>query len=204
MIAILGYGLGNIKAFQNIYRELNIPCVVAEDRATLAAADRIILPGVGSFDHAMQRLKASGLFETLEEAVVERGKPVLGICVGMQMLARASEEGVEPGLGWIDGSVEKIRFAADVPRGLLPHMGWSTIDAKADEPLLTGLDDALGFYFLHSYRFVCNDPDDVIGTADYATSFHCAVRRDNVHGVQFHPEKSHHNGIRLLKNFAES
>ena len=204
MIAILGYGLGNIKAFQNIYRELNIPCVVAEDGATLAAADRIILPGVGSFDHAMQRLKASGLFETLQEEVIGRGKPVLGVCVGMQMLARSSEEGTEPGLGWIDGSVEKIRFAAGTPRGLLPHMGWSTVSAKAGEPLLTGLDPALGFYFLHSYRFVCNDPADVIATADYATSFHCAVRRGNVHGVQFHPEKSHHNGIRLLKNFAEA
>lgn len=204
MIAILGYGLGNIKAFQNIYRELNIPCVVAEDRATLAAAERIILPGVGSFDHAMQRLKASGLFETLEEAVLGRGRPVLGICVGMQMLARSSEEGIEPGLGWIDGTVAKIRFAGDAPRGLLPHMGWSTIAPRDGEPLLTGLDGPLGFYFLHSYRFMCADPADVIATADYATSFHCAVRRGNIHGVQFHPEKSHHNGIRLLKNFAES
>ncbi len=204
MIAILGYGLGNIKAFSNIYRELNIPCVVAEDRATLAAADRIILPGVGSFDHAMQRLKASGLYETLEEAVVGLGKPVLGICVGMQMLARSSDEGSEPGLGWIDGEVAKITFPEGMPRGLLPHMGWSTITPRADEPLLEGLDAEMGFYFLHSYRFVCNDPADVIATADYAMPFHCAVRRGNVHGVQFHPEKSHHNGIRLLKNFAEN
>lgn len=204
MIAILGYGLGNIKAFANIYKSLNIPFVVAEDRQTLAAADRIILPGVGAFDHAMQRLKASGLFETLEEAVVGRGKPVLGVCVGMQMLAKSSEEGVEPGLGWIDGTVDRITFPAGAPRGLLPHMGWSTITAKADEPLLAGLDETLGFYFLHSYRFRCNDPADIIATADYAEPFHGAVRRGNVYGVQFHPEKSHHNGIRLLKNFAES
>lgn len=204
MIAILGYGLGNIKAFANIYKGLNIPFTVAEDRQTLAAADRIILPGVGHFDHAMQRLKASGLYETLEEAVVEHGKPVLGVCVGMQMLAKSSEEGDEPGLGWIDGIVERITFPAGSPRGLLPHMGWSTITAKADEPLLSGLDHDLGFYFLHSYRFRCNDPADVIATADYAEPFHGAVRRGNVHGVQFHPEKSHHNGTRLLKNFAES
>lgn len=204
MIAILGYGLGNTRAFQNIYRELNIPCVLAEDRATLAAADRIILPGVGAFDHAMQRLKASGLFETLEEAVQGHRKPVLGVCVGMQMLARSSEEGVEPGLGWIDGTVRKIDFLENSPLRLLPHMGWSTIRHNASEPLLAGLDEALGFYFLHSYHFVCSDAADVIATTDYAKSFHCAVRRDNVHGVQFHPEKSHHNGIRLLKNFAES
>lgn len=204
MIAILNYGLGNIKAFANIYKGLNIPFVVAEDRATLQTADRIILPGVGSFDHAMLRLKASGLFDTLEEAVIGRGKPVLGVCVGMQMLASSSEEGEEPGLGWIDADVAKIRFPEGAERGVLPHMGWSTVTPKPDEPLLDGLDDSLGFYFLHSYQVVCNDPTDVIATADYATPFHCAVRRNNVHGVQFHPEKSHRNGIRLLKNFAES
>lgn len=203
MIAILSYGLGNIKAFANIYKELNVPFTVAEDRSTLAVADKIILPGVGSFDHAMQRLKASGLSETLEEAVVGLSKPVLGVCVGMQMLARSSEEGVEPGLGWLDGEVAKIRFPQDTSRGLLPHMGWSTITHQMGEPLLTGLDEALGFYFLHTYRFVCDNQADVIATANYATPFHCAVRRGNVYGVQFHPEKSHHNGIRLLKNFAE-
>lgn len=204
MIAILSYGLGNIKAFANIYKDLNIPCVVARDNATLAAADRIILPGVGSFDHAMMRLKASGLFDALQEAVVERGKPVLGVCVGMQMLAHSSDEGEQPGLGWIDARVTKIQFPQSVERGVLPHMGWSTITAKTDEPMLRGLDDGLGFYFLHSYQFHCNDSADVIATANYATPFHCAVRRGNIHGVQFHPEKSHRNGIRLLKNFAES
>jgi glutamine amidotransferase len=204
MIAILSYGLGNIRAFANIYKELNIPFAVAEDSQTLAAADRIILPGVGSFDHAMQRLKASGMYGALQDAVIGERKPVLGVCVGMQMLARSSEEGVEPGLGWIDGRVAKISFPPGTPAGLLPHMGWSTISPKDGEPLLAGLDEALGFYFLHSYRFICDDPADVVATAGYATPFHCAVRRGNVYGVQFHPEKSHHNGILLLKNFAES
>jgi glutamine amidotransferase len=203
MIAILSYGLGNIKAFANIYKELNVPYVIAEDRQALAKADRIILPGVGAFDHAMQRLKASGLAETLEEAVIGHRKPVLGVCVGMQMLARSSEEGNELGLGWVDGEVKKISFPLDAPRGVLPHMGWSTISAKADEPLLAGLDDELGFYFLHSYRFGCDNAAEVIARADYAAPFDCAVRRGNIYGVQFHPEKSHHNGVRLLKNFAE-
>lgn len=204
MIAILDYGLGNIKAFANIYKGLNIPFVIAEDRAALASADRIILPGVGAFDHAMVRLRESGLFEALEDAVIGKGKPVLGVCVGMQMLARSSEEGDQPGLGWIDGHVAKISFPEEAPRGLLPHMGWSTLQPRADEPLLDGVDEKIGFYFLHSYRFICNDPADVIAVADYATPFDCAVRRGNIHGVQFHPEKSHHNGIRLLTNFAEN
>lgn len=204
MIAILDYGLGNIKAFANIYKGLNIPFVIAKDRAALASADRIILPGVGAFDHAMVRLRESGLFEALEDAVIGKGKPVLGVCVGMQMLARSSEEGDQQGLGWIDAHVAKISFPEEAPRGLLPHMGWSTIQPRADEPLLDGVDENIGFYFLHSYHFICNDPADVIAVADYATPFDCAVRRGNIHGVQFHPEKSHHNGIRLLTNFAEN
>ena len=202
MIAILDYGLGNIKAFANIYRELNIPFQIARDRSALLAADRIILPGVGHFDHAMQRLNGSGMREALDEAIVFHRKPVLGVCVGMQMLARSSEEGAEPGLGWIDGTVSRIGFPVETTRGLLPHMGWSTISACAEEPLLRGLDAERGFYFLHSYQFVCNDRADVIATADYAMPFDCAVRRGNVYGVQFHPEKSHGNGICLLKNFA--
>ncbi|QDZ06944.1 imidazole glycerol phosphate synthase subunit HisH [Sphingomonas panacisoli] len=204
MIAILDYGLGNIKAFANIYRELNVPFTIATDRDTLLAADRIILPGVGHFDHAMQRLNGSGMRDALDEAVMGQRKPVLGVCVGMQMLARSSEEGGESGLGWIDGAVARIRFPSGTGRGLLPHMGWSSISVSSDVQLLQGLDEALGFYFLHSYRFICDDPTDVIAMADYATPFHCAVRRGNVYGVQFHPEKSHHNGVRLLKNFAEA
>lgn len=203
MIAILDYGLGNIKAFVNIYKELNIAVGLARDRQALASADRIILPGVGSFDHAMRRLKLSGMIETLEEAVIAKGTPVLGVCVGMQMLGQSSEEGKEAGLGWVPGEVTKIRFP-DGPQGILPHMGWSTIKPAPDEPLLFGLERELGFYFLHSYRFECSDPADVIATADHATPFDCAIRRGNIYGVQFHPEKSHHNGIRLLKNFAES
>lgn len=203
MIAILDYGLGNLKAFANIYHQLNIPFAIAREPAQLAAAERLILPGVGSFDHAMRRLKASPLYGPLRDAVEDQGKPVLGVCVGMQMLARSSEEGEEPGLGWIAGEVARIRFPDGAPAGLLPHMGWSTIRPAPAQPLLAGLDEALGFYFLHSYHFVCDDPAQVIATADYAMPFHCAVRHANVHGVQFHPEKSHHNGIRLLKNFAE-
>lgn len=203
MIAIVDYGLGNLRAFANMFRDLNVAHVVADTPEAVRAADKLILPGVGSFDHAMRRLRCSQLFDPLEEAVLGRKRPVLGVCVGMQMLARASEEGSEPGLGWIEGEVRRIAFPVEQARGLLPHMGWSTISPRAGEPLFAGMDPELGYYFLHSYHFVADRDADVAAIADYATPFHCAVRREHVIGVQFHPEKSHHNGLRLLQAFAE-
>lgn len=202
MIAVLGYGLGNIRAFLNIYEQLNIECIVATEASQLRDADRFILPGVGAFDHAMLQLASSGLKEALTDEVIEKKKPVLGVCVGMQMLADSSEEGEESGLGWIPGTVRKIQFAEGTKR-ILPHMGWNQIDISNGHPLLKGLDEAFGFYFLHSYYFSCRAQDNSIATADYAAPFACAVAENHIMGVQFHPEKSHHNGIQLLKNFAE-
>lgn len=204
MIAILSYGLGNINAFANIYKNLNIPHVIAAEPRALKNATKIILPGVGAFDHAMQWLHASGLAEPLAERVLEHRVPVLGICVGMQMLADSSEEGNEPGLGWVPGVVRKIRIDDGARVRLLPHMGWNVIAPREEEPLLTGLDAAQGFYFLHSYQFCPADDADTIARADYASEFTCAVRHQHITGVQFHPEKSHHNGVRLLRNFAEA
>lgn len=202
MIAILSYGFGNVRAFANIYRRLNVPFIIATEPKHLEDADKVILPGVGAFDHAMQRLRSSGLAEPLQECVMGRRKPALGVCVGMQMFAGSSEEGQEAGLGWIDGVVEQITFAQG-PQGQLPHMGWNTIDHSRDNPLLVGIDDQFGFYFLHSYRFRCTSEGNSIATAEYGGRFTCAVNSGHLYGVQFHPEKSHHNGVRLLKNFAE-
>jgi len=203
MIAIIDYGLGNIRAFANIFKNLGFATTIARSRTDLASARRIILPGVGAFDHAMERFEASGMRETVEDLVLAHNRPVLGVCVGMQILAEASEEGQRHGLGWIAGTVRKIRFEATDAAHILPHMGWNTVRVNSPSPLFSGLGGASEFYFLHSYYFQCADQASSIATADYATSFTCAVNARNIFGVQFHPEKSHGNGIQLLKNFAE-
>jgi glutamine amidotransferase len=201
MIRIVDYGLGNILAFLNVYRRLGIEAGTASTGAELADASKIILPGVGAFDHAMQLLVGSGMRATLDELVQGKQVPVLGVCVGMQILARSSEEGSEPGLGWIAGRVRSLKSLGQ-PELLLPHMGWNDVCAVAPNGLLQGM-DAPRFYFLHSYYFECERAADSAGVAAYGTDFSCIVHSRNVYGVQFHPEKSHRCGTQLLKNFAE-
>jgi glutamine amidotransferase len=203
MITIIDYGLGNILAFVNVYSRLNIPVAVAKSANDLVNATKLILPGVGSFDHAMQQLDQSGMRQPVEQLVLQNAMPVLGICVGMQMLAKFSDEGELPGLGWIDGEVKKFDLSV-MPRGSnLPHMGWNDVEPVVDGVLFNGMEQDARFYFLHSFYFECHQQQDVLAMTDYGGKFSCAVRRDNVYGVQFHPEKSHHFGSQLLKNFAE-
>jgi glutamine amidotransferase len=203
MITIIDYGLGNVLAFVNVYSRLNIPVAVAKSASDLANASKLILPGVGSFDHAMQQLDQSGMRQAVEELVLNNAMPILGICVGMQMLARCSDEGQLPGLGWIDGKVKKFDLSA-MPRGAnLPHMGWNDVKPVVDGGLFKGMEQDARFYFLHSFYFECYQQPNVLAVTDYGGQFSCAVRRGNVYGVQFHPEKSHHFGSQLLKNFAE-
>jgi glutamine amidotransferase len=203
MITIIDYGLGNVLAFVNVYSHLNIPVVVAKSVDDLAHATKLILPGVGSFDHAMQQLDRSGMRQSIEQLVLQQAMPVLGICVGMQMLAKSSDEGALPGLGWIDGAVKKFDVLK-MPQGTnLPHMGWNDVAPVVDSGLFKGMEQDARFYFLHSYYFECHQQSDVLAVTDYGGSFTCAVHRENVYGVQFHPEKSHHFGTQLLKNFAE-
>jgi len=202
MITIVDYGLGNINAFLNVYRRLNVQARTARSADDLRDAAKVILPGVGAFDHAMTRLTQSGMREALDDVVLRRRVPVLGVCVGMQMLGRDSDEGRLPGLGWIDGRVRSL--AALIPAAALPvpHMGWNDVRPTAACRLFDRLAFSARFYFLHSYYFECDRDEDAIARADYGGAFACAVNSRNVFGVQFHPEKSHHYGVQLLKNFA--
>ena len=197
MIAIVNYGLGNIRAFANLYKRLNINHLIADKPEQLEKADKVILPGVGAFDYAMTLLQRSGLRQVLEEMVLEKQTPILGICVGMQIMASSSEEGVLDGLNWIPAKVLKF---PDNDRPL-PHMGWNTISIEQQDPILKGLDRKSLFYFLHSYYFKCDKKTSLASTS-YVTDFTSITRLGNMYGVQFHPEKSHESGITILKNFA--
>ncbi len=203
MIAIINYGLGNVQAFANLYKRMNIPAKIATAAADLEGATRLILPGVGAFDHAMELLDASGMREKVDDLVTRQGTPLLGVCVGMQMLAGSSEEGRLKGLGWIEGRVRRFDESRLPRPARLPHMGWNDVVPKSGALLFSGLEQDARFYFLHSYYFDCAANDNVLATSEYGVAFSCAVRANNIYGVQFHPEKSHSYGMRLLKNFAE-
>lgn len=202
MITIIDYGLGNIRAFVNVYNRLNIRTKIARSADDIRNATKIILPGVGAFDYAMSQLNASGMRDELEKQVLVNNIPVIGICVGMQMLAKSSDEGKLLGLGWIDGSVKLFDKSTIPYKTQLPHMGWNTIEPLTNNPLLTGFNNQSRFYFLHSYYFVCNNSKDTISKTEYGINYTSAVNKGNIYGIQFHPEKSHINGVKLLNNFA--
>lgn len=203
MIRVVDYGVGNIQAFVTMFKRLGLPAERAHTPADLADATRLILPGVGAFDHAMQLLNQSGMRERLEALVLGQQVPVLGVCVGMQMLASSSDEGVLPGLNWIPGRVRAFANTPEAAQLPMPHMGWNDLQAKPGAKLFTGFEPQPRFYFLHSYYFACEDKAQVAATSTYGLQFDCVVSKGHIHGVQCHPEKSHHFGAQLLKNFAE-
>lgn len=200
MIAIIDYDIGNLGAVANMLSRIGASCAITSDKEAVARASGIILPGNGSFDACMRNFNASGLRDIVERRVQD-GIPLLGICVGAQMLGKASEEGGEPGLGWLDMSVRKF---PDIDGLRVPHMGWNTVRCvQPDDPLCRSLDEAARFYFVHSYRLMPEDASDCLLQSHYGVDFAAGVARENIRGVQFHPEKSHRFGKQLLGAFAE-
>jgi glutamine amidotransferase len=202
MITLIDYGVGNLFAFQNVYKRLDIPTRIAKTQDDLVGAKKLILPGVGSFDYAMGQLNASGMRRKLDELVLEKKIPIIGICVGMQIMGNRSDEGKFEGLKWIDSEILKFDESLIQHRTKLPHMGWNDVAPVKNHPLFVGLEKEAIFYFLHSFYFKCNNPKDSIADSDYGLSFTSAVNKDNIYGIQFHPEKSHQYGQKLLYNFA--
>lgn len=201
MLVIVDYSAGNVGSIHNMLRRLNVPATISSDVAVIQAATALILPGVGAFDHGIRQLRRLGIESVLRCKVLQEKTPILGICLGMQLLTRGSEEGDLPGLGWIDA--ETRRFAPerfDQPRKV-PHMGWNYVEPRTFPPLFTGT-GPFRYYFVHSYHVCCQDPADVLAVSEYGYPFTAAVCRGNMFGVQFHPEKSHRFGWELLANYA--
>jgi len=203
MIHIVDFGVGNLAAIRNMLGRMGFDSTISRDPAEIGRATKLILPGIGAFDEGMRNLRARGLVDLLGEMVMTRRVPLLGICLGMQLLGRGSDEGSEPGLGWIPMYFK--RFEPDDERRLKSlHMGWNNVYHASNCALLSGYDRPPRFYFVHRYYAVCDEPSNVWGTTDYGAKFASVVGRGTIGGVQFHPEKSHKFGMQLLRNFAEA
>ena len=200
MIAIINYGLGNLTSIKNMCKRLSIDATITGDVEEIKKASKLLLPGVGHFKRGMANLQESGLVELLNQQVLEEKKPILGICLGAQLLTKHSEEGDVDGLGWVDA--QTIRFDKEQLGKLpIPHMGWSDITTVNDSELWTDLPEEPRFYFVHEFHFKFEDQQQVTATAHYGYDFACAFQKDNIYGTQFHPEKSHKFGMKVLENF---
>lgn len=203
MIVIIDYGLGNLGSIQNMFKKVGAKSIVSSDISEIKNADKLVLPGVGAFDNGMENLQKMGLIPILNEKVLVNKTPILGICLGMQLLSKKSEEGRLPGLGWINAETIKFSFNNLQANLKIPHMGWNTISIKKESPLLAEMYPDARFYFVHSYHLVCHSPQDILTTTHHGYKFTSMVQRDNIFGAQFHPEKSHKFGMKLFKNFVE-
>lgn len=202
MIVIVDYGMGNLGSIQNMLKQIGAKAVVSADPGQIEAADKLIIAGVGAFDAGMSRLNSLGVIPLLEDKVFRRKTPLLGICLGMQLLGRGSEEGSLPGLGWVDAETVRFSWNGEDKKLRIPHMGWNEIDVRQRHPLLADLGEEPRFYFVHSFYVRCADETDVLARTDYGVSFDTVIGRGNLLGTQFHPEKSHRYGKRILENFA--
>jgi len=202
-IGVVNYGIGNIGSVTNMLNYIGRNVEIISNPDELNRVDKLILPGVGSFDKGMAELNNREFIEPLYNRVVHDSVPILGICLGMQMLMRSSEEGILPGLGLIDGDTRKFVFTDKLEKYRTPHMGWNIVYPRYYKSLFNNQSEEYRFYFVHSYHVVCNNDADILATAKYGYEFICAVEHENIFGVQFHPEKSHKFGMDLLRNFAD-
>ena len=203
MMVIIDYNIGNLGSILNMLKKVGATAIISSDISEIEKADKLILPGVGSFDYGMEQIEKTGLIELLNEKVLDKKTPVLGICLGAQLLACNSEEGQKKGLGWIDMEVIKFNKDKIAPELKIPHMGWNEVKIKRESPLFRDVYDEPRYYFVHSYHFMPKNSNDILTTSLYGYEFVSAIEKDNIVGVQFHPEKSHKFGMRILKNFAE-
>lgn len=199
MITIVDYGMGNLGSIQNMFKRLGVKSLIASDREAISGATKIVLPGVGAFDAAIDRITNAGLLDVLHRKALVEQVPVLGICLGMQLMTRGSEEGKRPGFGWIPASTKRFASSGDLK---VPHMGWNRVRPLRSHPLLTGTSDDTRFYFVHSYYVHVDDEADSLLRTTHGVEFDAAIGRGNIFGAQFHPEKSHRFGQRLLGNFS--
>ncbi|WP_162052401.1 imidazole glycerol phosphate synthase subunit HisH [Pontibacter pamirensis] len=202
MITIIDYGLGNLGSILNMLKKIGAQAKISTSKLDIEKADKLILPGVGAFDNGMNQLRERELMDVLNYKAMEEKVPTLGICLGMQLLGNSSEEGTEKGLGWIDAATLKFKFDEQNLHLKVPHMGWNLVNEKKGSVLSKEMYEEPRFYFVHSYHFVCKNPQDELFRSNYGFEFTSAVEKDNIMGVQFHPEKSHKFGMRLLSNFA--
>ena len=200
MIVVVDYGVGNIASVLNMLKRVGAKAKASNSREDIEQADKLILPGVGAFDAGMQTLRSSGLINVLNEQVLNKRKPVMGVCLGSQMLGNGSEEGYEPGLGWVNMDIVRVEKREGRK---VPHMGWNEVSPQLQHPILTGIDQQSRFYFVHSYYMLPRDTNNTLLTANYDQQFTAAVVKENIFGFQFHPEKSHKFGMQLFKNFVE-
>lgn len=202
MIIIVDYGLGNVRSIYAKIDQMGKKAKISNQISDIEVADTIILPGVGAFDTGLQNLKTLDLIQILNRKIIHEHTPVLGICLGMQLFTKKSEEGSQEGLSYINAETIRFRFAEGANLHI-PHMGWNTIQKKRDIPVLSGIVDNSRFYFVHSYHVICHDSQDIVATTSYGYDYSSIIQKENILGVQFHPEKSHKQGIALLKNFAK-
>jgi glutamine amidotransferase len=202
MIVIIDYGMGNTGSLQNMIRKAGGASEISSDLSKIARATKLILPGVGSFDNGMKKLKDTGIADVLNKRVLEEKIPILCICLGIQLITRSSEEGTLPGFGWIQAETVRFKFSPNLNLRI-PHMGWNTVVQKKESPLLRGLKEESRFYFVHSYHVNCASEEDVLTTTIYGFEFVSSIQHENIFATQFHPEKSHKFGLNLIKNFVE-